>query len=103
MSITTYDEFNQNLVLMILGVNLNDFEAPEQDIMVKECLDIYNSYIKEYFINNYPKVNLDINNIDYRAQNFATEVNYISQKIEVAHSSFTNQLKNSWKLKSTNL
>jgi hypothetical protein len=101
MSYNAYDEFNQNLVLMILGVNLKDFDVLDQDIMVKECLEIYNSYIKEYFINNYPEVDLDINNLDYGTQNFTLQINDFSQKIETAHSSFANQLKNSWKLKST--
>jgi hypothetical protein len=97
MSKTKYDEFTQNLILVMLGVELENFSEQEQDEIVFECMAIYNQYIVEYFASHFPEIdNTKINILDLVDKNNQSITLGLVQKIQAAYQSFIQHLEETW-------
>jgi hypothetical protein len=97
MNTVNHDEFTQNLVLIMLGVDLHNFTLKDQTEMVKECTEIYGQYVKEYFANHHPEFDVEaINNLNMSDALNHDVTNELAVKMDTAYQSFLKHLEESW-------
>ena len=97
MNKVNYDEFTQNLVLIMIGVKLENLEPHQQQEISTECINIYKHYIAEYFANHFPDIDISrFNALDLADKDNHSITIGLAQKIQTAYLSFVSHLEESW-------
>jgi hypothetical protein len=93
---TQYDEFTQNLVTAMLGVQIAYIKPEKQDEMVEKCKTIFKDFMYGYFSENFSQVDLIRLKAAQAQAGMFEKFPDLVPKFEQAYQEFLKQLELSW-------
>ncbi len=91
-----YDEFTQNLVTAMLGVQITMIKMEKQDEMVDKCKQIFKDFIYGYFSENFTQIDLIRLKAAQAQEGMFDKFPDLVPKFETAYTEFLKQLEISW-------
>ena len=96
-TVSQYDEFTQNLVTAMLGVQIDLIKQEKQEEMVEKCKTIFKDFMYGYFGENYTQVDLIRLKAAQSQDGMFDKFPDLVPKFEKAYQEFLEQLEISWR------
>jgi hypothetical protein len=93
---TQYDEFTQNLVTAMLGVQISSIKDDKKEEMVEKCKSIFKDFIYGYFTENFTQIDLIRLKASQSQEGMFEKFPDLVEKFEKAYAEFLKQLEISW-------
>ena len=95
-TVVQYDEFTQNLVTAMLGVQISFIKPEKQTEMVDKCKTIFKDFMYGYFSENFTQVDLIRLKHAQQQDGMFDKFPDLAPKFEQAYQEFLKQLEISW-------